>query len=157
MWHFSTLSPKYFLLFLILRIMLIMWFFAYKSLPNLLFGVLCLPGDRSHPVAQPTINRSLACCICWARSLGHAVFPPWNKGPNSGSYNGRGLLSHLIAKVPLLFSLVGWFLLIHMEHKYLRILFPKTSIYTPSSRLFFHESYNCALIIPPNHWPHFMN
>ena len=31
--------------------MLIMWvFFAYKSLPNLLFGVLCLPGDESHPV-----------------------------------------------------------------------------------------------------------
>ena len=30
--------------------MLIMWFFAYKSLPNLLFRVLCLPGDQSHPV-----------------------------------------------------------------------------------------------------------
>ena len=30
--------------------MLIMWFFAYKSLPNLLFGVLCLPGDQRHPV-----------------------------------------------------------------------------------------------------------
>ena len=44
-----------------------------------------------------------------------------------------------------------------MEHKYLSILFPKASIYTPSLRLFFHESYNCALIIPPNHWPHFMN
>ena len=26
-----------------------MWFFAYKSLPNLLFRVLCLPGDQSHP------------------------------------------------------------------------------------------------------------
>ena len=25
-------------------------FIAYKSLPNLLFGVLCLPGDQSHPV-----------------------------------------------------------------------------------------------------------
>ena len=24
--------------------------FAYKSLPNLLFGVLCLSGDQSHPV-----------------------------------------------------------------------------------------------------------
>ena len=65
--------------------MLIEWFLSIKSLPNLLFGVLCLPGDRSHPVAQPTIN-PLACCICWARLLGHAVFPPWNKGPNSGSY-----------------------------------------------------------------------
>ena len=30
--------------------MLIRWFFAHKSLPNLLFGVLCLPGDQSHPV-----------------------------------------------------------------------------------------------------------
>ena len=29
--------------------MLIMWFFAYKSLPNLLFRVLCLTGDQSHP------------------------------------------------------------------------------------------------------------
>ena len=51
----------------------------------MLFGVLCLPGDQSHPVVQPPIN-PLACCICWARLLGRAVFPPWNKGPNSGSY-----------------------------------------------------------------------
>ena len=29
--------------------MQIMWFFAYKSFPNFLFGVLCLPGDHSHP------------------------------------------------------------------------------------------------------------
>ena len=62
-----------------------MGFLSIKSLPNLLFGVLCLPGDRSHPVAQPTINPR-ACCISWARLLGRAVFPPWNKGPNSGSY-----------------------------------------------------------------------
>ena len=27
-----------------------------KSLPNLLFGVLCLPGDQSHRFVQPTIN-----------------------------------------------------------------------------------------------------
>ena len=56
-----------------------------KSLPNLLLGVLCLPGDQSHPFAQPTIN-PLACCICWAGLLGRTVFPPWNEGPNSGSY-----------------------------------------------------------------------
>ena len=30
--------------------MLIVWFLSIKSLPNLLFGVLCLPGDQSHPV-----------------------------------------------------------------------------------------------------------
>ena len=30
--------------------MLIMWFFSHKSLPNLLFGVLCLPVDQSHQV-----------------------------------------------------------------------------------------------------------
>ena len=30
--------------------MLIEWFLSIKSLLNLLFGVLCLPGDRSHPV-----------------------------------------------------------------------------------------------------------
>ena len=35
--------------------------------------------------AQPTIN-SLACCICWTRLLGRAVFPHWNEGPNFGSY-----------------------------------------------------------------------
>ena len=51
----------------------------------MLFGVLCLPGDQSHPFAQPTIN-PLACCICWAGLLGCTVFPPWNEGPNSGSY-----------------------------------------------------------------------
>ena len=65
---------------------------SIKSLPNLLFGVLCLPGDRSHPVAQPTIN-PLAHCICWARLLGRAVFPPWNKGPNFGSYTSTEILS----------------------------------------------------------------
>ena len=48
--------------------------------------MLCLPGDQSHPFAQPTIN-PFACCICWAPLLGRAVFPPWNKGPNFGSYN----------------------------------------------------------------------
>ena len=30
--------------------MLIEWFLCIKSLPNLLFGVLCLPGDQSHLV-----------------------------------------------------------------------------------------------------------
>ena len=66
--------------------MLIEWFLSIKSLPNLLFGVLCLPGDQSHPFAQPTIN-PLECCICWAGLLGRAVFPPWKEGPNFGSYN----------------------------------------------------------------------
>ena len=61
------------------------FFLHIKSSPNLLFGVLCLPGDQSHPVAKPSIN-PLACCICWAGLLGRAVFPPWNEGPNSGSY-----------------------------------------------------------------------
>ena len=65
--------------------MLIEWFLSIKSLPNLLFGVLCLPGDQSHPFAQPSIN-PLACCICWTGLLGRAVFPPWNEGPNFGSY-----------------------------------------------------------------------
>ena len=65
--------------------MLIVWFLSIKSLPNLLFGVFCLPGDQSHPFAQPTIN-PLAHCICWAGLLGRTVFPPWNEGPNFGSY-----------------------------------------------------------------------
>ena len=52
----------------------------------MLFSVLCLPGDQSHPFVQPTIN-PLACCICWTGLLGCAVFPPWNEGPNFGSYS----------------------------------------------------------------------
>ena len=74
--------------------MLIVWFFLpIKSLPNLLFGVLCLPGDQSHPVC--TIN-PLACCICWTGLLGRAVFPPWNEGPNFGSYTASwGKYLHL--------------------------------------------------------------
>ena len=61
------------------------FFLHIKSLPNLLFGVLCLPGDQGHPFTQLTIN-PLARCICWAGLLGRAVFPPWNEGPNFGSY-----------------------------------------------------------------------
>ena len=83
--------------------MLIEWFLSIKSLPNLLFGVLCLPGDQSHPFAQPTVN-PLACCICWAGLLGRAVFPPWNEGPNFGSYN-NSLLSFIeYTDEPLFFS-----------------------------------------------------
>ena len=36
--------------------MLIVWFLSIKSSPNLLFGVLCLPGDQSHPVCA-TVNK----------------------------------------------------------------------------------------------------
>ena len=36
--------------------MLIVWVLSIKSLPNLLFGVLCLPGDQSHPVCT-TVNK----------------------------------------------------------------------------------------------------
>ena len=57
------------------------WLSVVKNPPA---GVLCLPGDQSHPFAQPSIN-PLACCICWAGLLGRAVFPPWDKGPNFGS------------------------------------------------------------------------
>ena len=64
---------------------MLFFFLHIKSSPNFLFGVLCLPGDQSHPFAQPTIN-PLARCICWAGLLGRAVFPPWNEGPNFGSY-----------------------------------------------------------------------
>ena len=38
-----------------------MWFFAHKSLPNLLFGVPCLPGDQSHPVC--TTNNKPSCVL----------------------------------------------------------------------------------------------
>ena len=67
--------------------MLRVWFFAYKKLAQ--FAVRC---EQSHPFAQPTIN-PLACCICWAGLLGRAVFPPWNEGPNFGSYTAKQLCS----------------------------------------------------------------
>ena len=40
--------------------MLIVWFLSIKSLPNLLFGVLCLPGDQSHPVCATDNKPSCA-------------------------------------------------------------------------------------------------
>ena len=87
--------------------MLIEWFLSIKSLPNLLFGVLCLPGDQSHPFAQPSIN-PLACCICWAGLLGRAVFPPWNEGPNFGSYkvNLALTLSQTVIRASLVVPMV---------------------------------------------------
>ena len=36
--------------------MLIVWFFVYKKLAQFGFGVLCLPGDQSHPVCA-TVNK----------------------------------------------------------------------------------------------------
>ena len=80
--------------------MLIEWFFSVGSLPSLLFGVLCLPGDQSHPFEQPTIN-PLARCICWAGLLGRAVFPPWNKGPNFGSYMSMAFPQEYWSGLPL--------------------------------------------------------
>ena len=63
-----------------------MVFLPIKSLPNLLFAV-CSASQEIWVtrLAQPSIN-PLACCICWAGLLGRAVFPPWNEGPNFGSY-----------------------------------------------------------------------
>ena len=39
--------------------------FAYKSLPNLLFGVLCLSGDQSHPVATENKPSCLLHLLDW--------------------------------------------------------------------------------------------
>ena len=65
--------------------------FVYKKLAQL--AVRCaLPPRRSVTrFTQPTIN-PLACCICWAGLSGRAVFPPWNEGPNFGSYSGTTIL-----------------------------------------------------------------
>ena len=41
--------------------MLIAWFLSIKSLPNLLFGVLCLPGDQRHPVC--TTDNKPSCVL----------------------------------------------------------------------------------------------
>ena len=40
--------------------MLIVWFLSIKSLPNLLFVVLCFPGDQSHPVCATDNKPSCA-------------------------------------------------------------------------------------------------
>ena len=54
--------------------------FVYKKLAQ--FAVRCaLPPRRSESPVCATDN-----CICWAGLLGRAVFPPWNEGPNFGSY-----------------------------------------------------------------------
>ena len=47
--------------------------------------------------AQPSIN-PLAGCICWTGLLGHGVFPPWNEGPNFGSYND-GVITNLVPDI----------------------------------------------------------
>ena len=65
--------------------MLIEWFLSIKSLPNLLFGVLCLPGDQSHPVCA-TDNKPSCVLHLLGWFIGSRGFPPWNKGPNFGSY-----------------------------------------------------------------------
>ena len=65
--------------------MLIVWVFVYKKLAQ--FAVRCaLPPRRSESPVCATDNKPSACCICWAGLLGRAVFPPWNEGPNFGSY-----------------------------------------------------------------------
>ena len=59
--------------------------FVYKKLAQ--FAVRCaLPPRRSESPVCTTDNNPLACCIRWAGLLGRAVFPPWNEGPNFGSY-----------------------------------------------------------------------
>ena len=110
--------------------MLIVWvFLSIKSLPNLLFGVLCLPGDQSHPFAQPTIN-PLARSICWAGLLGRTVFPPWNEGPNSGSYISRGkdsFIQHYSGNSPAV-QCLGLTGLISLQSKGLSRVFSSTTV-----------------------------
>ena len=56
-----------------------MGFLAYKKLAQ--FAVRCALPPRRSESPNP-----LACCFCWTGLLGRAVFPPWNEGPNFGSY-----------------------------------------------------------------------
>ena len=66
--------------------MLIMCFFLpIRACPICCSGCSASQEIRVTRFVKPTI-KPLACCICWTGSLGHAVFPPWNEGPNFGSY-----------------------------------------------------------------------
>ena len=53
--------------------MLTTWFLPIKSLPNLLFGVLCLSGDQSHPVCttenKPSCLLHLLDCFIGSRGF----------------------------------------------------------------------------------------
>ena len=64
--------------------MLTMWFLPIKACP-----ICCSVCSASQEIRvtrlQPKIN-PLACCICWTGLLGRVVSPPWNEGPNFGSY-----------------------------------------------------------------------
>ena len=60
--------------------------FVYKKLTQ--FAVRgALPTRRSESPVCATDNKPSWCCICWAGLLGRVVFPPWNEGPNFGSYS----------------------------------------------------------------------
>ena len=67
--------------------LIVCFFFAYKKLAQ--FAVRCaLPPRRSESPVWETDNKS-SCVLHllgWGL-LGRAVFPPWNEGPNFGSYN----------------------------------------------------------------------
>ena len=60
--------------------MVIMCFFAYKSFPNLLFGVLCLPGDQSHPVCE-TDNKASCMLHLLDWIIGSRGFPSLERRP----------------------------------------------------------------------------
>ena len=62
-----------------------MWFLPIKACPICSSGCSASQEIRVTWFAQPKIN-PLACSICWTGSLGHVVSPPWNEGPNFGSY-----------------------------------------------------------------------
>ena len=49
-------------------------------------GSRLTPGGWLQNYKRTQFQSLVRGCICWARLLGRAVFPPWNKGPNSGSY-----------------------------------------------------------------------
>ena len=104
--------------------MLIKWFFAYKSLPNLLFRVLCLPGDQSHPVCA-TDNKPSCVLHLLDWFIGSRGIPSLEQRPEFWVLHKRLLVSRLqlpsavileppkikpvtVSIVSYLFAMKGW-------------------------------------------------
>ena len=71
--------------------MLIEWFLSIKSLPNLLFGVLCLPGDQSHPVCA-TDNKPSCMLHLLGWFIGSCGFSSLERRPEFWVLQGKILL-----------------------------------------------------------------
>ena len=112
--------------------MLIMWvFLPIKACPICCSGCSASQDIRVTRFAQPSIN-PLVCCICWTGLLGRAVFPPWDEGPNFGSYISSehpGLISFRMDWLDLL-AVQGTLKSLLQHHSSKASLFPRSAFFT---------------------------